>query len=77
MWSGAAYTGTEVGTSSTSPVSVPFATTQSVWNRSSYAARVYAGSGGTGTSVCYAPGSQVASVHVASASIRVLTTTSC
>ncbi len=66
-----------MGTAGTSPVSVPFSWTLSVWNRSSYAARIYSGSGGTGTSVCYAPGAQSASVHVASASIRVLTTTTC
>lgn len=77
VWSAAAYQGSIVKTTSTSPVSVPFDWVSSVWNRSSFAARVYSGAGGTGSSVCYAPGAQVASVHVAAGSIRVLTTTSC
>lgn len=77
VWSGAGYTGTEVGTSGTSPVPTSFQTTHSVWNRSSYAARIYSESGGAGTSVCFAPGAEGSSVSVTSGSIRVLTTTAC
>lgn len=77
LWSGAGFSGQEIGTTSTTATAVPFAWTLSVWNRSSYAARVYSGPGGTGTSVCYTPGTQVSSTHVASESFRLLTTTTC
>lgn len=77
VWSGAGYTGTMAGTSGTTAVSVPFGVTRSVWNRSAPAARIYSGSGGTGVSVCFAPGAQSDSVQVTSASMRVLSTTTC
>jgi hypothetical protein len=77
VWSAAGYSGSFRQTTSTSAVAVSFSPVASVWNRSSHAARIYSGSGGTGSSVCYAPGAQVTGVHVTSASMRVLSTTSC
>jgi hypothetical protein len=38
---------------------------------------VYSGSGGTGTSTCYAPGAQVSTTSVGSVSFRILSTTTC
>lgn len=77
VWSGSFYSSTFIGTTSTSAVNLPFAEVKSVWNRSSHAARAYAGVDGTGSSVCYAPGVQLSSVSVSARSIRVLSTTTC
>lgn len=77
VWSGSLYTGSLKETTSTTAVAVGFSPVKSVWNRTSHAAVVYSGTGGTGTATCYAPGAQVASVSVTAGSMRVLTTTSC
>ncbi|HEY0117756.1 MAG TPA: peptidase inhibitor family I36 protein [Cellulomonas sp.] len=77
LWSGAGFSSLETSTTSTTAAGVSFSRTLSVWNRSSYAARVYSGSGGTGTSVCFEPGAQVSSTSVSSASFALLTATSC
>jgi len=77
VWSGSLYSSAFKGTTSTSPVNLTFTLVQSVWNRSSRAARVYAGVDGAGSSVCYAPGTQLSSVSVSARSIRVLPTSTC
>lgn len=77
IWGGTNYSGAFADTASTSATSTGVATAKSVWNRSTRAARVYSGSGGTGTSTCYAPGSQIASTTAAAVSFRILSTTTC
>lgn len=77
VWGSVAYSGAFKGTTSTTAVNLTFSQVRSVWNRSSRAARVYSGPDGTGASVCYDPGKQIASVSVAAASIRVLPTSAC
>lgn len=77
VWSGASGSGSFESTTSTTSRDLVIGTVSSVWNRSSNAARIYSGSGGTGTSVCYAPGAYVASTSVAAGSFRLLLGTSC
>lgn len=77
VWSSAAYGGLFKGTASTSAVNLSFATVRSVWNRSSKAARVYAGANGTGGWTCFAPGAQLASTTVPGQSVRLLATSTC
>lgn len=77
VWSGASGTGTFTSTTSTTSRDLGFSPVLSVWNRSSNAARIYSGPGGTGTSVCYAPGAYVASTSVVGGSFRLLLGTAC
>lgn len=76
LWSGTAYTGTFFSTT-TSVDSGPGWTAKPVYNRTTRAVRVYSGTAGGGSSTCFAPGASSASVTVAAASIRVLSTTTC
>lgn len=77
LWTGASSTGLFASATSTIPVPTGFPTARSVWNRSSHAARVYSGVGGTGTSTCFAPGARTSSTLLPAASFRVLSSTSC
>lgn len=77
VWSGTGYTGDFANTTSTSAVNTGVLTARSVANRSTKAARVYSGTGGTGSSVCLDPGDQSSSTSIGSQSMRILTVTSC
>ncbi len=77
LWSAPAFQGQLMSATSGDTMSLPFATSRSVWNRTPHAARVYSGAGGTGSSVCIAPGTQWSSVQIASGSVRVLTSSQC
>ena len=77
VWSAVSYGGTFLPTTSAVAVSIPFGTTRSAWNRATKAARIYAGAGGTGSSVCLTPGQSISSTTIASSSMRILTTVTC
>ncbi len=78
LWSGAVYTGSFFSTTSTSVVGTGnVSRAQSLWNRTGKAVRVYTGSGGSGSSTCFAPGAQAATTSLQSGSAQVLATTSC
>lgn len=77
VWSATSYLGTFSGASSTVASSTGFTTGRSVWNRSGRAARVFSGTGGTGSWVCYVPGAKVASISVPARSSAVLSGSSC
>lgn len=77
VWSGTGYTGDFANTTSTSAANTGILTARSVANRSTKAARVYSGTGGSGSSVCLNPGDQSSSLSIGSQSMRILTVTSC
>lgn len=77
LWSGNGYTSTFTQTVSTSPVAVNSTNARSVWNRTGKAVRVYSGTGGTGTSVCYGPNARSGSISITSRSVAVQSGTSC
>lgn len=77
LWSNTGYTGTFTQTAASSPASVNSATARSVWNRTGKAVRVYAGTGGTGSSVCYGPNARSGTILITSRSIVVQSGTSC
>lgn len=77
LWSGSNYTGAFTQTVSTVPAPVNATSSQSVWNRTTRAVRVYSGAGATGSSVCYGPNARSASISIASRSIVVQSGTSC
>lgn len=78
LWSATGYTGAFWQTISTSVVNVSGMTTaKSLWNRSSHAARIYSGTGGSGSSVCVNPGTQTASTTIPAQSARILPGTAC
>jgi len=77
VWSEASYVGIYRGVASTAPVSTGFVNSKSLWNRSSRAARVYSGTGGTGSWVCYLPSTKISSTSVPARSIALLSGSSC
>ncbi len=77
VWSAASYSGTFGKATSTSPASTGFSTGMSVWNRSSKAARVYSGTGGTGSWVCYTPSTKISSTSVPARSVALLSGSTC
>ncbi|WP_123372443.1 peptidase inhibitor family I36 protein [Cellulomonas sp. PhB150] len=77
VWGGTFNSGSFGTTKSTTAVASGVSPAKSVWNRSTHAARVYSGAGGTGTSTCFEPGESVTSTSVGSVSFRVLSTTTC
>jgi hypothetical protein len=77
LWSGTGYTSTFTQTVSTSPVGINSTNARSVWNRTGKAVRVYSGTGGTGSSVCYGPNARSGSISITSRSVAVQSGTSC
>lgn len=77
VWSSAGYAGTFSRAASTTATSTGLATGKSVWNRSGKAARVFSGTGGTGSSVCYAAGIKIASTSVPARSAALLSGSGC
>lgn len=78
VWSATFYGGSFASTSNTVATTVGgFSTARSVWNNSTRAAYVYSGSGGSGSSLCLAPGISTASTTLASGSIRLSTSPFC
>lgn len=77
IWSATSYSGAFGRATSTAPASTGFATGMSVWNRSSKAARVYSGTGGTGSWVCYTPSTKIPSISVQARSVALLSGTTC
>lgn len=77
IWSSASYSGTFGKASSTTATATGFTTGKSVWNRSGKAARVFSGTGGTGSSVCYAAGTKLSSTSVPARSVALLSGSSC
>lgn len=77
LWSNSAYTGTFTQTASTSPVNLGSTVSRSVWNRTGKAVRVYAGTGGTGSSVCFNPTTRSGSISITSRSVAVQSGTFC
>lgn len=77
LWSNGGYTGTFTQTASSSPAGVNATVARSVWNRTGKAVRVYSGTGGTGSSVCYAPNARSGTISITSRSIVVQSGTSC
>lgn len=76
LWGGAVYSGAFLTTAVTTDIVSP-TISKSVWNRTSYAVRVYASPGESGSSVCFVPGTQIASTTLASRSVKILSTTTC
>lgn len=76
-WTGTTYTGTLAHTTSTSATDTGFLSAGSLANKSTKAARVYSGTGGSGTWTCLNPGEQRTSVSIGAQSMRILTVTSC
>ena len=78
LWATTFYGGNFFSTSSTSASNVAvFTVARSTWNNSSKAAYVYSGSGGSGASVCLAPGSKTTSTTLTSGSVKLSTKTTC
>jgi len=77
VWSEVSFSGVFSRATSTASVSTGFFTAKSVWNRSSRAARVYSGTGGTGSWVCYTPNMKVASTSLPARSVALLSGSSC
>lgn len=77
LWSSASYSGSfwSIGTSGTHAVS--FSPARAVWNRTGVAVRVYSGSSGTGSWICYSSGAQVSSTSIPSGSVRTMTSATC
>lgn len=77
VWSEPSFAGIYRGVASTAPLSTGFVNSKSLWNRSSRAARVYSGTGGTGSWVCYTPSMKIASLSVPARSVALLASSSC
>ena len=77
VWSATSYSGAFSRATSTSPASTGFTTGMSVWNRSSKAARIYSGTGGSGSWVCYAPSTKISSTSVPARSVALLSGSTC
>jgi hypothetical protein len=77
VWEGSSYSGKYAGTASTAAVTTGITTAASYANRSTKAARLYSGTGGTGSSACLSPGEQSGGSTIPAASMRILTVTSC
>lgn len=77
VWDGYSYTGLFSQTPSTSATSTGITTAHSYANRSTKAARIYSGTGGSGSWICVNPGAQVSSTTIGAQSMRILTVTSC
>lgn len=77
VWDADSYAGTFFQTASTSATNTGIGTARSYANRSTKAARIYTGTGGSGSSTCLDPGDQVVSTSIGAQSMRILTVTSC
>ena len=77
VWSASNYSGVFGRATSTTPSSTGFTTGMSVWNRSGKAARVYSGTGGTGSWVCYAANAKIPSISAPARSAALLSGSSC
>ena len=77
VWTLTNYGGGFFQTTSGLPVSTGMTIAKSAGNRSTYALRIYSGTGGTGTSVCLTPGQMIAAGAIPARSMRVLATIVC
>ncbi|MBN9609256.1 MAG: peptidase inhibitor family I36 protein [Actinobacteria bacterium] len=76
LWSGAAFTGAFFNTMTSTDIPT-LSVAKSVWNRTAKAVRVYSSAGGSGSSTCFAPGTQVSSTTLTARSVVVLPSTTC
>jgi hypothetical protein len=77
VWSSASFGGTFASTGSHAWDATNITTARSLRNQSSYAARLFSESDGTGSWTCIPPGALRSSTSVPAASMRLLVTTSC
>lgn len=77
VWPASSYGGTVFSATSTTATNTAIPMARSVWNRTNRAARLYSGTGGSGSSTCIPPGTKSGSVQYASASAKVLTGSTC